>query len=197
MNVRRMARRAGVSLAVAPGLVAATSEAGVYVTTYTLNTPYTVTSPDVTQVLVSWSTDLTGGIVSQADLTDWSISLLGGGNLVYTDVVVTAGSVQSIGGVSRGFADILFTFNLDTLSAGDFDNMLSGTLLAGASVPSYNVYSYPQGPFDPPYSTLGIWANGNESTRELPGYSSVTTVPAPGTLAAIALAGLRRRRHRD
>lgn len=191
-----IARRGGFAAGIAISLVTAGADAGVYFTVYTLNTPYTATSPDVTQVLMSWSTNLTSGIVDQDDLTDWSISFLNGGNLFYTDNIVSAGSVQSLGGVARGLADILFSFNLDTLTAGDFDNMLQGALLAGASGPAYNVYSYPTGPFDPPYSTLGIWANGNESTRELPGYSSVYTVPAPGALAALALAGLCSRRRR-
>jgi len=74
--------------------------------------------------------------------------------------------------------------------------VFQGVLLAGASGPAYNIYSYPQGPFDPPYSTLGIWANGIESTRELPGYSSVFTVPAPGAFAALAFAGLASHRRR-
>jgi MYXO-CTERM domain-containing protein len=45
-----------------------------------------------------------------------------------------------------------------------------------------------------------MWSNGNESTRQLPGYLSVTTVavPAPGAVALLGLAGLagrgRRRR---
>ena len=194
MNVRCMARRGGAAAAVAFSLVTATADASVYFTIYTLNTPYTVTSPDVTQVLMSWSTNASSGLVDQTGLTDWSISFLNGGNLFYTDNIVVGGAVQSIGGVSRGIADILFNFNLDTLTAGNFDNMLQGALLAGASGPAYNVYSYPQGPFDPPYSTLGIWANGNESTRELPGYSSVITVPAPGAVAAFALIGVRGRR---
>jgi MYXO-CTERM domain-containing protein len=175
---------------------AAAADAGVYLTLYTLNTPYTVTTPDVTQVLMSWSTNLTGGNVGQGDLTDWSISLLSGETVIYTDNIVAGGAVQSIGGVQRGLADILFNFNLGTLTPGDFDNMVSGSLLADASGSAYNIYSYPQGPFVPPYSTLGIWANGNESTRELPGYSSVFTVPAPGVLGAFALAGLASRRRR-
>lgn len=197
MTLRRFTRQGGAAVVVASGFVTATADASVYFTIYTLNTPYTVTSPDVTQVLMSWSTDLTSGVVDQGDLTDWSISFLSSGNLFYTDNIVTAGAVQSIGGVSRGITDILFSFNLDTLTAGNFDNMLQGALLAGASEPAYNVYSYPTGPFGPPYSTLGIWANGSESTRELPGYSSVVTVPAPGALAAIALAGLCARRRRS
>ena len=61
--------------------VGASSDAGFYTSVYTLNSPYTASSPNVTQVLVNWSTSLTSGIVQEGDLTDWSISLLGGGNL--------------------------------------------------------------------------------------------------------------------
>jgi hypothetical protein len=190
-------RLAAYALAGGATVASATAaDAGVYLTVYTLNTPYTVTTPDVTQVRMSWSTSLSGGNVQQGDLTDWSISFLSGEDVVYTDNIVSGGAVQSIGGVQRGIADILFNFNLSTLTPGDFDNMVSGSLLAGASGPAFNVYSYPQGPFFPPYSTLGIWGNGDESTRELPGYSSVFTVPAPGVLAAFALAGLASRRRR-
>jgi MYXO-CTERM domain-containing protein len=196
MSIVCTALRASAVTAIALAFTGAPAHAGVYFTVYTLNTPYTVTSPDVTQVMMSWSTNLTNGIVQQGDLTDWSISFLNGGNLFYTDNIVAAGAVRSIGGVNRGIADIAFNFNLDTLTAGEFDNMLQGVLLAGASGPAYNIYSYPQGPFDPPYSTLGIWANGNESTRELPGYSSVFTVPAPGAFAALAFAGLASHRRR-
>ena len=191
-----MTHQGGVAVAVATGLLTATADAGVFFTIYTLNTPYTAASPNVTQVLMSWSTNLTSGTVEQDDLTDWSLSFLNGGNLFYTDNIVSAGSVQAIGGVSRGILDIVFNFNLDTFTAGNFDNLVEGVRLAGASGPAYNIYSYPQGPFEPPYSTLGSWANGNESTRQLPGYSSVFTVPAPGTIAAIALVGLCTRRRR-
>ena len=84
----------------------------------------------------------------------------------------------------------------DTLTVGEFDNMLTGSALTGATGTAYNIYSYLNG-LPSPYSTLGLWSNGNESTRQLPGYSSVATVPGPGACALLALAGARkRRRHR-
>jgi hypothetical protein len=103
--------------------VGASSDAGYYTSIYTLNSPYTASSPNVTQVLVNWSTSLTSGMVQQGDLTDWSISLLGGGNLFYTDNVIIGGSVQSNRGVTRGIADVLFRFDLGTFTPGDFDNI--------------------------------------------------------------------------
>ena len=112
-----MTHQGGAAVAVATGLLTATADAGVFFTIYTLNTPYTAASPNVTQVLMSWSTNLTSGTVEQDDLTDWSLSFLNGGNLFYTDNIVSAGSVQAIGGVSRGILDIVFNFNLDTFTA--------------------------------------------------------------------------------
>lgn len=175
--------------------VAAPADAGVYISLYTLSSPYTVTTPDVTQVLVSWSTNSLH-LVEADDLVDWSISFLSGGNLFYTDQVIVGGVVQPLGGVERTLADVLFNFDLLTMTPGNFDNMLPGASLSGAVGPAYNVYSYPDGPFEPPYSTFGIWANGDESTRQLLGFSSVVTVPAPAALAIAALAGLAPRRRR-
>ncbi|NBX33510.1 MAG: hypothetical protein EBR07_12420, partial [Planctomycetes bacterium] len=71
----------------------ASANAGVYTTTYTLTTPYTASTPQVTHVVVNWSTNLTTGVVHETDLTDWSIHLDGGGSNVYTDNVIVAGSV--------------------------------------------------------------------------------------------------------
>jgi hypothetical protein len=103
--------------------------------------------------------------------------------------VIVAGAVQSIGGVSRSVTSIMFQFNLGTNTAGEFDNMLTGSALTGATGVAYNIYSYLNG-LPPPYSPLGLWSNGNEATRQLPGYSAVVTTPAPGAVAVMALAGL-------
>ena len=188
--------RSGIVAPLGFGLaLAASANAGVYTTTYTLTTPYTASSPQVTHVVVNWSTNLTSGVVHETDLTDWSIRLDGSGSDVYTDNVIVAGAVQSIGGVSRSVTSIMFQFNLDTTTAGEFDNMLTGSALTAATGTAYNIYSYLNG-FPPPYSPLGLWSNGNESTRQLPGYSSVVTIPGPGACALLALAGARKRRTR-
>ena len=192
----RSTRRSGIIAPLGFGLalaVAVSANAGVYTTTYTLNTPYTASTPQVTHVVVNWSTNLTTGVVRETDLTDWSIRLDGGGSNVYTDNVIVTGTVQSIGGVSRSVTGIMFQFNLGTNTAGEFDNMLTGSALSAATSTAYNIYSYLNG-FPPPYSPLGLWSNGNEATRQLPGYSSVVTVPGPGACALLALAGTRKRR---
>jgi len=187
-------------LAASGALVAAsTSHAGVYFSIYTLTTPYQFSTPDATQVLLSFSTNLTSGVMDAGDLDDWSISLLSGGNLFYTDQVVVDGVVQSIGGVSRSITDILFEFNLDTLVHGSFDNLVPGATLAGAVGTQFNVYSYPfvTPPGQPGPIPFGIWSNGNEATRQNMGFSSVVTIPAPATIALLAFSVLPARRRRD
>ena len=120
-------------------VLASAADAGMYESTYTLNTPYTASSPEVTHVLVNFSTSLTTGVVGQGDLTDWSISLYGAGGVIYTDSVIVGGSVQSIGGITRGIADVLFQFDLNTFVSGDFDNVLIGSGLSGATGTAYNI----------------------------------------------------------
>ena len=180
-----------------------TSASAAYVTTtYILNTPYTDSTPNVNKVVVYWSSQLTSGQVQQSDLTNWSITLLNNDTTVYSDMVIKGGSVQSNKGVARGIADVLFQFNLDTSVAGDFDNMLAGITLSSAASTAYNIYSYPTSTQGPPYSSLGLWKNGDESTRQLPGYLSVTSdiqgipTPAPGAIALLGMAGLMGRRRR-
>ena len=180
-------------------LTLGTSASAAYVTTtYILNTPYTDSTPNVNKVVVYWTSELTSGQVQQSDLTNWSITLLNNDTTVYSDTVIKQGSVQSNKGVARGIADVLFQFNLDTGVAGDFDNMLAGITLSSAASTAYNIYSYPTSTQGPPYSSLGLWKNGNESTRQLPGYLSVSTVavPAPGAIALLGMAGLMGRRRR-
>ncbi len=180
---------------------AGAAEAGVYRTTYVLTTPYAATGAQITQVVANWSTSRTSGTVQEGDLADWSISLINGANgtAFYVDTAIVSGGAQSIGGVGRTLSDLMFRFDLDTMTAGEFDNMLTGSALTAATGPAFNIYSYLNG-FPPPYSPLGMWSNGIESTRQLPGYLSVTTVavPAPGAVALIGLAGMagrgRRRR---
>ena len=188
--------RSGILASLTLALAAASgATAGVYTTTYTLTTPYTLTKPFATQVVVDWSTDSTSGVINETNLTNWTIRLVDGATDIYTDTVITGGSVQSIGGVSRTISGVMFNFNLDTLTVGEFDNMLTGSALSGATGTAFNIYSYFNGN-PPPYSPLGMWFNGIEGTRQLPGFSSVVTTPAPGVLAIAGLAGLAAARRR-
>ena len=198
MSITLKSKQTCFAVAMLALALGSTADAGMYETTYTLSTPYTASSPEVTHVLVNFSTALTTGLVGQGDLTDRSISLYGAGGVIYTDNVIVGGSMQSIGGISRGIAEVLFQFNLNTFVSGDFDNMFAGSSLSGATGTAYNIYTDPGGVTGIP-SSLGIWSNGIESTRQLPGYSSVVTVavPAPGACAALALMMAIKRRRRN
>jgi hypothetical protein len=198
-SISRGGVAASVLAATAALAAAAPSHAGVYFTIYTLSAPYQFSTPNATQVLLTFSTSLTSGVMDAGDLDDWSISLLSGGNLFYTDQIVVDGVVQSIGGVSRSITDLIFEFNLDTLVHGTFDTMVPGELLAGAMGTQFNIYSYPVVPphGEPEPVPFGIWANGDEATRQSMGFSSVVTVPAPATIALLAVSLLPARRRRD
>ena len=139
----RSISRGGIAASIVAVAAAATasSHAGVYYSVYTLTSPYEFSTPNATQVLLTFSTSLTSGVMDASGLDDWSISLLSGGNLFYTDQVVIDGVVQSIGGVDRSITDILFEFNLDTLLHGTFDNFVPGATLAAAVGTQFNIYS--------------------------------------------------------
>lgn len=196
----RSISRGGIAASIVAVAAAGTasSHAGVYYSVYTLTSPYEFSTPNATQVLLTFSTSLTSGVMDASGLDDWSISLLSGGNLFYTDQVVIDGVVQSIGGVDRSITDILFEFNLDTLLHGTFDNFVPGATLAAAVGTQFNIYSYPfvPPPGYPETIPFGIWSNGNEATRQNMGFSSVVTVPAPATIALLALSALPARRRR-
>lgn len=107
-------------------------------TTLTLGSPGG--TPLVDTVVINWSTDLTSGTVSESDLTNWSYELLGGGSSVYSETVIAAGVVQPIGGVSRTLSDLLFDFDLDTLTLNEFDNDIDILQIGAATGLTYNTY---------------------------------------------------------
>ena len=94
--------------------------AATFQTTLTLDSPGG--TPLVDTIVFEWSTDLTSGTVTETDLTNWSYELFGSGSSVYSETVVLNGVVQPIGGASRLIDDLAFSFDLDTLTLGFFDN---------------------------------------------------------------------------
>lgn len=53
-----------------------------------------------------------------------TMQLFNGADLIYTDAIIVGGAAQSIGWVARTLADIVWNFDLDTLTLNDFDNDL-------------------------------------------------------------------------
>lgn len=172
-------------LSMAAGLPAL---AGTYQSVFTLATPYTASSPNVTHVVLTWTSVDDDGVIGLAEITDWSVELRAGGTTVFSDHAIIGGVVQDLGGVSRSISDLRFQFDFGTQGYRVFDTMYFGSLLSGATGTTYNTYLY-EGFAGEPDAPLGIWFNGNEATRQQPGYSShvFSVVPAPGALALLAM----------
>ncbi len=74
----------------------------------------TSTDPaDGNQIVVTWETSLTNGVVSQFDLTNLSFSMFGNGTLVYRDDAIVNSAAMPLAGIGRTISDISFFFSLD------------------------------------------------------------------------------------
>ncbi len=169
--------------------------AGTYQSVFTLATPYTASAPSITHVVLTWTSTADSGVIGLGDITDWSVELRSGGSAIFTDYAIVNDVVQTLGGVARSESDLRFQFDFATQSYRVFDTMYFGSLLSGATGTTYNAYLY-QGLSGEPDAPLGIWFNGNETTRQQPGFSShvFLAIPAPGAMALLAVALCCRRR---
>ena len=170
--------------------MSASASAGVYESVFTLNAPYTVSSPNMTQVVLRWSTTASSGTVDVTQLSDWTMTYRSDSQDVFTDHILIAGQATTLGGVSRSVSDLRFSFDFATQSYSVFDSMYSGALLTAANSTVYNVYLYNNYPGEP-NDLLSIWSNGNEATRQNLGYSShvFSVVPAP-SVSGLLIMGL-------
>lgn len=166
-------------------------------TTFTLENA--IGSPAVNTMIFNWSTNLTSGTVTENDLTNWSYELLNSGSSVYTETVIAGGVVQPIGGVSRNLSDLLFNFDLDTLTATIWSNDLNYVQSGAATGVTYNVFPYVGG------VRLVRLNNGSEVSDDISSFSQSTievtpsaTTPEPssllGLLAVSSLGLLARKR---
>lgn len=198
MPTRNFVRATSAVLLASLALGGMPAQAGLYQSVFTLNAPYAGTPAATTQVVLLWATKASGGAVTAADLSYWRMSLRdASGNDLYIDEVISGGSVNSIGGIDRGLADLRFAFDFASQMYSVFDTMYSGSLLSGALGVHYNAYYYNGVPGEPD-APLGIWRSGDESTRQEPGFSShvFTAIPAPGAYALLPVVGLCRRGRR-
>ena len=161
--------------------------AATFQTTFTLNSPGG--TPFVDTIVFEWSTDLTSGSVIESDLTNWSYELFGSGSSVYSETVVLNSVVQPIGGVSRSIGDILFDFDLDTLTLRNFDNDVSGSQDGAVSGVTYNISGvdsptttiitrFVDGSLDEPGT---IASSFSQETVEV----GAESVPEPGSVMAL------------
>lgn len=126
---------------------------------------------DGNQLLIEWSTSLSGGIVTTNDLTELKFTLNGSGGLIFEDYAIQSGVVQSLGGYDRS-ADIpAFVYNLSTDPTGGASGLFFAASFGGNG-------SGPVSPLD--FGTIG---EGSYVFQVLPG------APAPfGEVAVVSLA---------
>lgn len=96
------------------------------------------TSAGIDRVVFDWASAQTSGSVFINAVTDLSVSLLDGDNVVYSDTVIVDGIVQPIGGTSRTAGDLFWVFNLTTNELEQLSNAI-GNLLAASSGTQYRI----------------------------------------------------------
>ncbi|MDF2231991.1 hypothetical protein P2H44_05445 [Albimonas sp. CAU 1670] len=78
------------------------------------------------RLVISWTTDLTSGTVTTADLTSLQFELYGNPTFVIVeDVAIVGGVVQALAGNARALGDIDFSFDLDLFNLGGGQGLLS------------------------------------------------------------------------
>ncbi len=162
--------------------------ASTFQTTLTLDSPGG--TPFIDTIVFEWSTDLTSGMVTEADLTNWSYELFGSGSSVYSETVVLDSVVQPIGGVSRSIGDIPFDFDLDTLTLANFDNDFDVVQEDAATGVTYNIFT------DPIFVRRYVDGIEIEDSINFSSFSQETveiaaeSVPEPGSVMALLGLGL-------
>lgn len=133
---------------------------------------------------VVWSTSATfGSAVDETALSDLSISIYDNSNaLVYNDVVISGGIVQSIGGLSRNLSDISFSATSGS-AVLNFDNDLNQIQLGSASGTTFNIYGDTSVSLNLAYYLEGIL---QEDATLLNLTQNTTAVPEPSGCAALA-----------
>jgi hypothetical protein len=111
-------------------------------TTITYGTPVNIDGTPVDGVQMSWSTNLDSGIVTQNDLTNWTLQVMSAGNPIYTDNAIINSVVQAIGGVTRPLSNLVFSFNLGTNTLTNWDNDFNIVQNGAASGTTYNIYLF-------------------------------------------------------
>lgn len=129
-----------LTLAIAGMLVSLTSSAA-FITKLDVTT---TSGPDTaTELVFKWDTNVASGTIGSADLTDLTMQVFNGANVIYTDVMIVAGAIQDIAGNTR--TGILWDFDLDTsiLNVNGFDNdeFTDQGIGSGFSGTSFNIFS--------------------------------------------------------
>ena len=105
-----------------------------YETTLDLQTPV---GPDsIDRVVYRWSDD---EMVPGVQLMDWSMELQVAGSPVYIDTIKISGVVKPLGGVARTTPDLIWAFNLGTLTLEQMRNVIFSFPFASTTGTQYHV----------------------------------------------------------
>ena len=143
----------------------------------------------VSRIEIVWSTSVSeGNAVTVNDLTDWTISGFDGATLIYSDVVISSGTVQPLSGINRTLADIAFDA-VSGVSVGGFDNdFLQNQLNSATGGVTANFYSSGSGSGGV-VNVAKYDGNGDlieDVTFSVTGQSTTSAIPEPSTSAALA-----------
>lgn len=161
-------------------LAAAQAQAAlVYQTTMTLSDPDNSAIP-LTSAVYDWETNATSGAISSANLLNLTLALFNGPSLVYTDAMIVNGAVQPIGGAGRVLTDIIWAFNLDSLTVTDADNDRGDKQASSATGLTYRFAAIPG------FGVIFRYDNGSQ--KGVTGFTmSQVTVPTEVPVAPTAL----------
>ncbi len=167
-----------------PLLIVGSAQAATYTTQITGIDNATLFN--INYIEIVWSTTVAESApVGVADLSDLSFSFYNDSNaLVYTDVAISGGTVQAIGGVARTLSDLSFNA-VSGISIADFDNDFNQVQLGAASGTTYNLYGDTSDVIN-----VADYLDGDlveDATFTVTGQStSVAAVPEPSAYAALA-----------
>lgn len=192
------------ALALAVTAAASAADAATWQTVFDFS-PVTVGVVTADQVIFDYEFSVDSGTATATQLLNWTISILGGGSLLYADNVVLAGIAQSINGHDRAAGSFTQGYHLTVdLDAGQvlfFDNFYAtgGFEAVHGAKGDLNVFNDFSGDREIYLNngTLNDYAEAVQTTREV----SAVPLPAGGllllsALGAIAL-GRRRAVHRE
>jgi len=156
-----------------------------HVTTLQFATPL-ANAEGITRAVFNWSTNLVSGNVSAANLVNFSMTLYAGATAIYTDNVLVNGVAQAFGGTVRAASEPYFNFDLGTNTLNEVRNIFGSE--SGSTGTQYAIFDSLTIPLDGQLNIVK-YTSGNMVYGVTEHVSNQATVPEPGTLALIALAG--------
>lgn len=169
------------ALAASAFLFSASAEAATYVTQVTGSASGAFS---YSRVEITWSTTVpVGEAVDFTDLSELRFSIYDSGNtLVFTDLMISEGEIQRIGGVERSREAIGFA-GVSGVSISEFDNDMDSVQLGRATGTTFIIASYDPESIDLVYHIDGV-------RQEYVPFSAASwntsAIPEPSACAAFA-----------